>query len=318
MEWIKSQEQAIPHFKSSVLTIGNFDGVHLGHQKLLKTLVQVARENNTVSVACTFRPHPRTILKPNEPYHRMFDHRDQAEIMHKIGLSYLVEEKFSKDFSLMSAEEFLTSYIMKIYRPVHLVVGYDFSFGKSRDGNIEYLKKYCVESGIGLTVVEACEINGQVVSSSRIRSFLEHGELDKACEFLGRPYYLRGPIRVGYKRGRSIGTPTANISPEIEFVPRKGVYFTWAYLADKKFPSITNIGFNPTFENSDSYLKVETHIFNFDEDIYGEHLKIELAKFHRDEIKFNSIEVLKQQILNDITLAKNFFNTECNTKCGIE
>ena len=118
MEWIRSQEQAIPHFKSSVLTIGNFDGVHLGHQKLLKTLVRIAQENNTASVACTFRPHPRTILKPNEPHHRMFDYRDQAEIMSKIGVSYLVEEKFSKDFSLMSAEEFLTSYVEKIYNPV--------------------------------------------------------------------------------------------------------------------------------------------------------------------------------------------------------
>ena len=160
---------------------------------------------------------------------------------------------------------------------------------------------------MGLTVVEACKIIGQIVSSSQIRNFLEHGELSKAEEFLGRPYYLRGPVRVGYKRGRSIGTPTANISPEIDFVPRKGVYFTWAYLGDKKFPSITNIGFNPTFENSDSYLKVETHIFNFDQDIYGEHLKIELSLFHRDEIKFNSVDALRNQIANDIDLAKKYF-----------
>jgi len=310
MEWIRSQEQAIPHFKSSVMTIGSFDGVHLGHQKLLKKLVQIAHENKTASVACTFRPHPRTVLKPNEPHHRMFDYRDQVEMMTKISVEFLVEEKFSKDFSLMSAEQFLTSYIEKIYKPVHIVVGYDFSFGKSRDGTIDFLKNYCQKIGIGLTVVEACEINGQTVSSSQIRNFLEHGELDKASEFLGRAYYLRGPVRVGYKRGRSIGTPTANISPEIEFVPRKGVYFTWAYLGDKKFSSITNIGFNPTFESSDSYLKVETHIFNFEQDIYGEHLKIELVKFHRDEIKFNTIETLKQQIVNDINIAKDYFGVK--------
>ena len=225
----------------------------------------------------------------------------------RLGVTYLVEEKFSKDFSLMSAEQFLTSYVEKIFNPVHLVVGYDFSFGKSREGNIEFLKDYCAKKQIGLTVVEPCELNGQIVSSSQIRNFLEHGELAKAQEFLGRPYYLRGPVRVGYKRGRTLGTPTANISPEIEFVPRKGVYFTWAYLDDKKYPSISNIGYNPTFENSDSYLRVETHIFDFDQDIYGEHLRIELIKFQRDEIKFNSLEALKHQIANDIKSAHEYF-----------
>lgn len=306
MQWIRSQEQPIPHFKSSVLTIGNFDGVHLGHQKLLNALVHLAKENNTVSVALTFKPHPRTVLRPDLPHHRMFDYRDQVEMMGKIGVDCLVEEKFSKDFSLMSAEEFLTSYILKIYNPVHIVVGYDFNFGKSRDGNIEYLREFCQKRNIGFTVIEAFQLQGQIVSSSRIRNFLEHGELEKAESYLGRRYYLRGPIRVGYKRGRVIGTPTANISPEIEFIPRKGVYFTESYLRDKKFYSITNIGVNPTFENSDSYIKVETHIFNFDEDIYGEHLRIELIRFYRDEIKFNSIDALKFQIANDLSAAKKF------------
>jgi riboflavin kinase / FMN adenylyltransferase len=307
MKWIRSQEQAIPHFKASVLTIGNFDGVHLGHQKLLKTVVTLARENNTESVACTFRPHPRTVLKPNEPHHRLFDYKDQVEMMTVIGMDYLVEEKFSKDFSLMSADEFLTSYVEKIFNPVHIVVGYDFSFGKSRTGNLDFLKDYCLQKGVGLTVVEACEKDGTVVSSSQIRMYLEHGELEKAASFLGRPYYLRGPVRVGYKRGRTLGVPTANISPEIEFIPRKGVYFTWAYLGEKKYASITNIGNNPTFEHSDSYLKVETHIFDFDQDIYGEHLKVELIHFLRDEIKFNSIELLKVQIFNDLNSARKFF-----------
>ena len=207
----------------------------------------------------------------------------------------------------MSAEEFLENYIFKNFNPKHIVVGYDFSFGKSRVGNIDFLLEFCSTRNIGVNVVEAHSQDGQVVSSSQIRLMLEHGDVKKAQEFLGRAYYLRGPVRVGNKRGRTIGTPTANISPEIEFVPRKGVYFTWAILGELRYPSITNIGYNPTFENSDSYLKVETHIFNFDRDIYGEHLKVELIKFHRDEKKFNSIEALKLQIINDITMAKNFF-----------
>ncbi|MGZ3692423.1 MAG: bifunctional riboflavin kinase/FAD synthetase [Pseudobdellovibrio sp.] len=307
MKWIRSQDEAVPHFKSSVLTIGNFDGLHLGHQKLIKKLLQVARENNTVSVVCTFRPHPRTVLKPNEPHHKLFDYRDQVEVLTQMGVDYLVEEKFSKDLALMSAEDFLNNYIIKVFNPTHIVVGYDFSFGKGRGGNIEFLKKACAEKGIGLDVVDAYVQDGQVISSTLLRLLLEHGQVQKVKEYLGRPYYLRGPVRVGNKRGRTIGTPTANISPEIEFIPRKGVYFTWAYLKDKKYASITNIGFNPTFENTDSYLKVETHIFDFNEDIYGEHLKIELVQFHRDEMRFSSVEALKHQISNDIVEARKFF-----------
>lgn len=307
MKWIRSQDEAVPHLKSSVLTIGSFDGVHLGHQKLLTKLVQTARENNTVSVALTFRPHPRTVLRPQEPHHRLFDHRDQAEKIESLGVDFLIEEKFSKDFSLMTAEEFLKNYILKNYNPVHLVVGYDFNFGHSREGNIEMLREFCRLHQIQLTVVEPYLLDGQIVSTSLIRLALEQGMIHKANQFLGRSYYLRGPVRVGHRRGRTIGTPTANISPEVEFIPRKGVYVTLAYLGDEVFQSVTNIGYNPTFETNDSYFKVETFIFDFDRDIYGAHLKIELMHFLRDECKFGSIDALKHQIEQDILQAQKYF-----------
>ncbi len=307
MEWIRSQDQALPHFKSTVLTIGNFDGVHRGHQMLMKELITQARLSKAPSVVCTFRPHPRTILNPVKPYPRLFDYRDQAEVMGELGIDYLIEEKFSKDFSRMTAGQFLEDYIENIFHPVHLVIGYDFNFGKSREGNAEFLQEFCEHKKWKLTVVDAYEQDGQIVSSSQIRKLLEHGDLKKAEQYLGRPYYLRGPVRLGYQRGRTLGVPTANISPEIDFVPRQGVYFSWAYLKDKKYPSITNIGYNPTFEQADSYLKVETHLFNFDEDIYGEHLKVELCQFHRDEIKFSSFDLLKEQIYKDLALGKNYF-----------
>lgn len=310
MEWIKSQETALPHFKSSVLTVGNFDGVHLGHQKLLNELLRQSKIYNAPSVVCTFKPHPRVVLRPQEAHHRLFDYRDQFEVLSEMGIDYLIEEKFSKDFSLMTGEEFLENYIEKIFKPRHLVVGYDFNFGKSRSGNTEYLVQFCQQKGWGLTVVNAYEKEGQIVSSSQIRKLLEHGDLKKAEEFLGRPYYLRGPVRLGYKRGRLLGVPTANLSPEIDFVPRNGVYFTWAFLRDRKIPSITNIGYNPTFENSDSYIKVETHLFDFDEDIYGEHLKIQLLQFHRDEMKFGSLELLKNQIHKDLEQARIYFGIQ--------
>ncbi len=309
MKWIRTQDESLPVINSSVVTIGNFDGVHLGHQQLLNQVMQQSKKNSVVSVVCTFKPHPRAVLYPDQPTHRLFDYRDQAEMMTQLGVDYLIEEKFTKDFSLMSGEEFLKLYLCRHFKPCHLVVGYDFSFGKNRTGDLDFLTQFCQQNGIGLTVQQAYEKNGQVVSSSVIRKFLEHWDLQKAEEFLGRKYYLRGPVRVGYQRGRTIGVPTANISPEIEFVPRRGVYFTNVYWRDRVIPSITNIGFNPTFQQSDSYLKVETHLFDFSQEIYGEQIKVELLHFHRDEMQFSSVDNLKAQIFKDIELAKNFFKS---------
>ncbi len=308
MKWIRTQEESLPEFKASVLTIGNFDGLHLGHQSLILGLVTSAKNLKVPAVVCTFKPHPRAVLYPETPTHRLFDYRDQAEMIQKLGVDFLIEEKFTKDFSLMSREEFLDFYIFRHFKPVHLIVGYDFSFGKNRSGDHHFLTDYCLKKNIKLTIQPALEKNTQVISSSIIRKFLEHGDLNKTYEFLGRRYYLRGPVRVGYQRGRTIGVPTANISPEIEFVPRKGVYFTKVYWNDQTFSAITNIGFNPTFQNNESYLKVETHIFDFSQDIYGDQIKVELFHFHRDEMKFLNVESLKTQIHKDIQEAKKYFS----------
>lgn len=307
MKWIRTQEQSLPQIDASVLTVGNFDGVHLGHQSLISAVVESAKNLGVPSIVCTFKPHPRAVLYPDIPIHRLFDYRDQCEMMQNLGVDFLIEEKFTKDFSLMSREEFLDFYIFRHFKPVHLIVGYDFSFGKNRTGDHHFLKQYCLEKNIKLTIQDALEMNNQVISSSVIRKFLEHGDLKKAEEFLGRRYYLRGPVRVGYQRGRTIGVPTANISPEIEFIPRKGVYFTKVYWKDQVFPSITNIGDNPTFQNTDSYLKVETHIFDFNQEIYGDQIKVELFHFQRDEIKFSGVVELKNQIQKDIQEAQKFF-----------
>lgn len=307
MKWIRTQEESLPHLKSSCVTIGNFDGVHLGHQELIKTLVIQAKKYNVPSVVCTFKPHPRAVLYPDRPTHRLFDHRDQFEVLEQLGVDYLIEEKFTKDFSLMSAEEFLQSYVQRYFKPVHLVVGHDFNFGKDRAGDLHFIESFCKSHQIGVSLQSAFEKNGQIVSSSLIRKLLEHGNLETVEELLGRKYYLRGPVRLGYQRGRTIGVPTANISPEIEFVPRKGVYFTKVFWNEKVLPAITNIGFNPTFQNKDSYLKVETHLFDFHQDIYGEQIKVELWKFHRDEIQFPSVDQLKMQIYKDIEAGRKFF-----------
>jgi riboflavin kinase/FMN adenylyltransferase len=308
MKWIRSQEQSLPDITESVLTIGNYDGVHLGHRKLLAELVKTAKLKGVPSIVCTFRPHPLEVIKPEQMIHRLFDYRDQSEVISQLGVDYLIEEKFTKELSLMSAQDFMDFYVMKYFKPVHLVVGYDFSFGKNRTGDFTFLKKYCEQKGIGLTQVQAEETHGQIISSTAIRKLIEHGDITQATEYLGRKYYLRGPVRVGNQRGRTLNVPTANISPDIYFVPRKGVYFSRTFIEDKSYYSITNIGINPTFETSDSIIKVETHIFDFDQDIYGQQIKVELDQFHRDEMKFSTIEMLKNQIQKDIEEARKYYN----------
>ncbi len=310
MKWIRTVDQSLPHINGSVITIGNFDGLHLGHQKLIQHLVELGHQNHIPSVVLTFKPHPRLLLRPDMPVYRLFDYKDQAESIEKLGVNFLIEEKFTKDLSLMSAEEFLDLYIQRYFKPAHIVIGHDFSFGKDRSGDFLFLEKYCKKNNIGLTAVTAFELNGQIISSSIIRKLLEHGNLELAEKFLGRKYYMRGPVRVGFKRGRQIGVPTANVSPDIEFVPRKGVYFTRVFWEEKILNAITNIGFNPTFENNNSYLKVETHLFDFDQDIYGEQIKVELLHFHRDEMKFSGVDSLKNQIAKDIQEAYKYFNQQ--------
>ena len=312
MKWIRTHEQSLPSISGSVLTIGNFDGVHLGHQKLLNELISTSQRLNLPSVACTFKPHPLQVIQKadqkNPVVYRLFDYRDQADQMEKLQVDYLIEEKFTKELSLMSAVDFMDKFVVKYFNPHHLVVGYDFSFGRDRSGDFNFLTQYCKEHKIGLTRVLPEELYGQIISSTAIRQFIEVGEMQKAAAFLGRPYYFQGPVRMGHQRGRILNVPTANISPEIEFTPRKGVYFSKTYVEDRQYFSISNIGINPTFETSDVFIKVETHMFDFNQDIYGSVIKVELLQFHRDEVKFSSVESLKKQIDKDLLAARVFFN----------
>lgn len=312
MKWIRTDEHSLPHISESILTIGNFDGVHLGHQKLIEKLVSLGLQLKVPSVACTFKPHPLQVIQGHKGskaiVYRLFDYRDQAEQMEKLHLNYLIEEKFTKELSLMPAQDFMDRFVMKYFNPVHLVIGYDFSFGRNRDGDFSFLQNYCRDREMGLTRVEPETLDGKIISSTAIRKLIELGEMETARKYLGRNYYLRGSVRMGYQRGRTLNVPTANITPEIEFIPRQGVYFSKTFIKDKEYFSISNIGVNPTFESPDSLIKVETHIFNFNQDIYGSIIKVELLHFHRDEMKFSGVEQLKKQIDQDLIMAKIFFN----------
>ncbi|MGZ3772650.1 MAG: bifunctional riboflavin kinase/FAD synthetase [Pseudobdellovibrionaceae bacterium] len=292
---------------SSVVTIGNFDGVHLGHQQLIENVVREAQFFGVPSVVYTFHPHPVKVLHPERKTYRLFDLKDQQEQFEQRGVDYVIIENFTKEFSKISPQYFLDHYIQEQLHPKTLVVGHDFSFGADRAGNIPFLEKYCAQKGIRLIIIPPFQYQSSVVSSSLIREKLKNGEVEKANELLGRTYYVRGHVVEGFKRGRTIGVPTANIHPDVEFIPRQGVYCTLTKVGDHLHPSVTNIGVNPTFQEDGKGIKIETHLFDFDAQLYGIEVEVFLLHFIRDEKKFVSIEELKTQIHCDMEEARRYF-----------
>lgn len=308
MQIFQGVEELPPDWGASVVSIGNFDGVHWGHQKLLRQAVEEGQASQLPVVVFTFYPHPVTILYPERKIQRLFDSRDQRELLAQLGVTNLIEQEFTQNFARLSAADFVQFYLIDKLKTKTLVVGYDFSFGSNREGTIEYLRKVCADKGLKLIVVSAFQQHGITVSSSKVRDELKLGNVEMAKELLGRDFYLRGIVRHGDARGRTIGVPTANMTPTVDFVPRKGVYVTRTHYKHQVYFSITNIGFNPTFAGqTPPPIKTETHLFDFDEDIYGQEIQVELLKFLRDEKKFSGVQELVAQIHADIEEAKEFF-----------
>ncbi|MNK52437.1 Riboflavin biosynthesis protein RibF [compost metagenome] len=313
MQVFKGVKYIEPSLTSSVVTIGNFDGVHRGHQQLIETVVREARHYGVPSVVYTFHPHPVKVLHPERPTQRLFDLKDQQEQFAERGVDLIIIEEFTKDFSQISPQEFFEKYLLEKLHPKTLVVGHDFSFGADRAGNLAFLENLCRQKGIRLIIIPPFQLDGKPVSSTRIRDELKQGEVQKANELLGRTYYLRGHVEKGFQRGRTIGVPTANIHPDVEFVPRQGVYCTLTKFGGHMHPSITNIGINPTFhEDKKSPIKIETHLFDFDAQLYGMEVEVYLLKFLRDERRFSGIDELKAQIQADIQEARRYFDEQKN------
>ncbi|MGE3975537.1 MAG: bifunctional riboflavin kinase/FAD synthetase [Bdellovibrionales bacterium] len=295
----------------SVVSIGNFDGVHLGHRALLQNLLQKSRELQAKSVVMTFDPHPMQILYPEKKLIKLFDRDDQISELEKMGIDYLFIQPFSRELSQMSPETFLKEIIFEPLSPIALVVGYDFSFGANRSGNIPLLEKLSQEWGFELQVVPPLRKKEQIISSSYIREKIKLGEMEKAQEALSRPFYLKGVVIKGAQRGRHLGFPTVNIASGTGVAPSPGVYVTHTQVKGQFFPSVTNVGFNPTFEDDrnsqKNNMKIETYILDFDQDLYGEVLSVDFFKKLRVEKKFSSIQELKKQITEDVQMTRDFF-----------
>ncbi|MEP6945893.1 MAG: bifunctional riboflavin kinase/FAD synthetase [Acidobacteriota bacterium] len=295
--------------KPTVLTLGVFDGLHLGHQRIMKTVVERAAAIGAVPTAITFDPHPRAVLHPASapPLLQTLDQR--LANFEVLGIEQAIVIPFSIEFSRQPAEDFLKNIIRDRLHAREVYLGKGFAFGKDRGGNIEMLRRMSSELGFVADEVDEVQIRGQRISSSRIRKLLAEGCVNLARRMLGRPYGVEGVIIRGNRRGHTIGFPTANLKPQNRVVPRFGVYATATLIDGAWRKSITNIGIRPTFE-TDTEPSIETYVFDFDRDLYGDVLRVRFLHWIRDEKKFSGIDELKAQIENDSNRARNYFRHE--------
>ncbi len=288
------------------LTIGNFDGVHVGHRQLLEKIKSECKSKHLKFVVVTFVPHPQKILQPEKERFLISSYEQRRVLLKNLGVDYLVEMKFTRDFSTLTADEFLKKHLLCYPALKDFYLGYDFAFGANKKGGYDLVKEICRPLSIDVEIQPKFEFKGKVVSSSLIRDKITSGLIDEVDEILARPFHMEGLVIKGEGRGKKIGFPTANIqvTPDL-IVPQKGVYITRTIYKGMTFNSITNIGNNPTFKDTHQ-LHIETNLFDFDTDIYGELLDIQFLKKVRDERKFPTVNDLISQIKADVDFAKKY------------
>ncbi|HTK26377.1 MAG TPA: bifunctional riboflavin kinase/FAD synthetase [Pyrinomonadaceae bacterium] len=292
--------------RPTVLTLGVFDGLHLGHQRIMQTVVERAKAVNAVATAITFDPHPRAVLHPESapPLLQTLDQR--LANFEVLGIEQAIVIAFDREFAAQPAEDFLTNIVHDRLHAKEVYLGKGFAFGKNRGGNIDLLRKMSKELGFFANEVEEVTLRGKRISSSKIRRLLSEGRVNLVRRMLGRPYGVEGVIIRGNRRGHTIGFPTANLHPHNRVIPKFGVYASATLVGGVWRRSITNIGVRPTFENQ-AEPSIETYLFDFDGDLYGDVLRVRFLHRIRDERKFSGIDELKSQIEKDSRRALNYF-----------
>ena len=290
---------SITAFNSSektIVTIGTFDGIHVGHQKILKDLIKTAKKEGKKSVLLTFFPHPRMVLQKDNKILLLNTIEEKSGLLEKMGLDYLIIHPFSKEFSRLTALDFVRDILVNKLNTSRLIIGYDHHFGKNREGNIHQLKEYSLLYDFKVEEIPAQDIDDVSVSSTKIRTALKEGNLKTANNYLGYHYMLNGTVVSGKKLGGTIGFPTANleIKEPYKLVPKTGVYIIKTHINTVLYTGIMNIGFNPTVLGK--HQTIEAHLFDFNEDLYGKEIMIEFIYFLREEHKFKSIEELVVQL----------------------
>jgi riboflavin kinase / FMN adenylyltransferase len=293
---------------SGVVTIGNFDGVHLGHRRILEAVVERARAIGRPSVAITFEPHPLAVLRPDRAPRRIQTLRQKEEVIETIGIETLLVIPFTRDFSLTEPEEFVRGFLAERLGAAELYLGQHFAFGRGKRGDLALLRRLGPECGFIATGVEEVLVDGEPVSSTRIREALGRGEVAAANAMLGREFEIDGIVSKGERVGRKIGYPTINLAPENELHPADGVYFTQIAIQSfgRRFDCVTNIGRRPTVYE-DFSTTIETYVLDFSSDVYGEKVRLFFFDRAREERKFPSMMALTEQIGRDIEATRRYF-----------
>ncbi|MBM2802869.1 MAG: Riboflavin biosynthesis protein [Deltaproteobacteria bacterium] len=291
--------------RGAAITLGNFDGIHLGHQALIGGVVAEARNLGLVSVVLTFEPHPLKVLAPERAPKMLLAHKDKMQLLQTLGVDVVVIQNFDLSFAKLSAAEFVRTILVDRLKARKIWVGKDLRFGQGRKGSVADLEHWGRELGFTVATVEPILVNGERVSSSRIRAHVSDGQVDRVESMLGRYYFLSGRVVGGHRRGRELGFPTANVSTRAEVLPLDGIYATLFQLRERRLLSVSSIGVNPTFGAGPR--TVESFILNSNEDIYGEPVKLSFVKRIRAERKFDSVDDLIAQIRRDVDNAKAVF-----------
>lgn len=292
--------------KKTILTLGTFDGVHIGHKKILERLTQNTENGKYESLVLTFFPHPRMVLQEKSEIKLLNTISEKSKLLEKSGIENLVIHPFNESFSRLTAEEFVHSILVDQFHIQKIIIGHDHRFGRNRTANIDNLIAFGAEYGFEVEQISAQEIQDVSVSSTKIRKALQDGNMALANEYLGYAYFLTGEVVKGKQLGRTIGFPTANIQIEEDYklIPKNGVYVIKTTINQKEVFGMMNIGFNPTVNGQKQ--TIEVNLFDFDADIYGEKLEISLLKYLREEQKFGSVDLLTAQLNLDKKTALNF------------
>lgn len=284
--------------ENCILTIGTFDGVHLGHQSIIHTLKQKAQTNNCCTTVVTFEPHPQFVIKPKKKNGiqllTLID--EKIEFLKKLNVDRLIIIPFTPEFSRLSSRDFIEKILIKRIGFKHIIIGYDHAFGKNRDGNQELLNKLSETYNYDVAIVPPFSFENEIISSTKIRNLLSNGDVETAAKYMGRNYRVTGKVIHGEGRGRTLQIPTANLKPlsDRKLIPQNGIYAVWAHLGEEKLRSVLYIGTKPTFAHKE--ISIELHIFDFEKDLYDQTISIEFIRRLRDDLKFDRVENLIEQI----------------------
>ena len=306
----------LPEFKNAVLTIGSFDGVHIGHQQIIQQINDLASSIDGESILITFDPHPRFVVGKNQGDLKLLNTlKEKADLLEQCAVDVLVVAPFSKEFASQSPDAYIQDFLVAHFQPKIIAIGYDHKFGQNRVGDISYLKKFEAQHDFKVVEISKQEVADIAVSSTKVRRALMHGNVHKAEQLLGHPFGLIGIVVKGLQIGATIGYPTANIEVKNSYklIPPEGIYAVWVDSENHRYQGMLYIGNRPTIDH-DLKQTIEVNIFDFDKDIYGKELKVEFIEYLRGDEKFTTIENLKNQLTKDKQAALEVFEARKKTK----